>query len=115
MVVHECQNDDGKMDFNAKNFQYVTENFGTIMARAKNGDRLYLRSLSNDKPTEQPAKLEEDFPGLAMDFVLPERLKYVKEQLFSSVLRISGKVNMWLHYDVSFDIPLGCDPNLIAE
>ncbi|KAJ4153285.1 hypothetical protein LMH87_009780 [Akanthomyces muscarius] len=104
VVVHECQIETGKMDFNAKNFQYVTENFGNIMARAKNGDRLYLRSLSNDKPTEQPAKLEEDFPGLAMDFVLPEQLRYVKEQLFSSVLRVSGKVNMWLHYDVMANV-----------
>lgn len=89
------------MDFNGKNFRYVTEDFGTIMARASNGDMLYLRSLSSDKPAEQPAKLEEDFPGLAADFVLPEELAYVKEQLFSSVLRVSGRVNMWLHYDVS--------------
>lgn len=89
------------MDFNAKNFRYVTDGFGAIMARAKEGHRLYLRSLSNDKPAEQPAKLEEDFPGLAPDFVLPEQLSYVKDQLFSSVLRVSGRVNMWLHYDVS--------------
>ncbi|EGX89188.1 leucine carboxyl methyltransferase [Cordyceps militaris CM01] len=104
VVVHECQPDNGKMDFNAKNFQYVTSDFGTIMARAKNGDRLYLRSLSNDKPTEQPAKLEEDFPDLATEFVLPEQLSYVKKQLFSSVLRVSGRVNMWLHYDVMANV-----------
>ncbi len=103
------------MDFNAKNFRYVTDDFGNIMARAKNGDRLYLRSLSNDKPTEKPAKLEEDFPGLAADFILPEQLRYVKEQLFSSVLRVSGKVNMWLHYDVSFTVPFACGPSLIPR
>ncbi|KAJ6788551.1 hypothetical protein PWT90_06188 [Aphanocladium album] len=104
VVVHECQPENGKMDFNAKNFQYVTYDFGTIMSRAKNGDRLYLRSLSIDKPAEQPAKLEEDFPSLAADFTLPEQLKHVREQLFSSVLRVSGKVNMWLHYDVMANV-----------
>ncbi|KAJ3498723.1 hypothetical protein NLG97_g894 [Lecanicillium saksenae] len=104
VVVHECQLENGKMDFNAKNFQYVTDDFGAIMSRAKKGDRLYLRSLSNNKPTEQPAKLEEDFPGLSADFVLPEQLKHVREQVFSSVLRVSGKVNMWLHYDVMANV-----------
>ncbi|XWX00997.1 hypothetical protein V2A60_009022 [Cordyceps javanica] len=104
VVVHECQPGINIMDFNAKNFRYVTEDFGTAMAKAKKGDRLYLRSLSNDRPTEQPAKLEEDFPGLAADFVLPEELSYVREHLFSSVLRVSGQVNMWLHYDVMANV-----------
>lgn len=89
------------MDFNAKNFRYVTDGFGPVMQRVQAGDRLYLRSLSNDKPSELPAKLEDDFPKLACEFELPEQLQYVKKNMFSSVLRVSGRVNMWLHYDVS--------------
>ncbi|KAM3514848.1 hypothetical protein MY11210_001453 [Beauveria gryllotalpidicola] len=96
--------DDCTMDFTTKNFRYVTDDFGTILARASNGERLYLRSLSNEKPAEQPAKLEDDFPDLATDFVLPRQLDYVKKNLFSSVLRVSGKVNMWLHYDVMANV-----------
>lgn len=45
--------------------------------------------------------LFEDFPTLAPDFVLPPELSLVEENIFSSVLRVSGPVNMWLHYDVS--------------
>ncbi|KAM3485169.1 hypothetical protein MY3957_010006 [Beauveria namnaoensis] len=96
---HDCT-----MNFTTKNFRYVTEDFGTILARASNGERLYLRSLSNEKPAEQPAKLEDDFPDLAADFVLPRQLDYVKKKLFSSVLRVSGKINMWLHYDVMANV-----------
>lgn len=91
------------MDFNSKNFQYVTDAFGNIVDRIQNGSgRLYLRSLSHDKPAEAPADLGEDFPGLAGDFRLPDEVSFVRDNLFSSVLRISGRVNMWLHYDVSF-------------
>ena len=90
------------MDFTAKNFRYVTTEFGEFARRMAQGDRLYLRALSDEKPTEKPAVLEEDFPALAVDFVLPEELSLVKKNLFSSVLRLSGPVNMWLHYDVSW-------------
>jgi tRNA wybutosine-synthesizing protein 4 len=94
------------MDFNSKNFRYVTDSFGNIVERLQNGSsRLYLRSLSHDKPTESPANMSEDFPGLSGDFCLPEEVSFVRENLFSSVLRVSGRVNMWLHYDVSVPIP----------
>lgn len=89
------------MDFNTKNFSYVTEPFGRVMEKVQMGARLYLRALSRDKPSELPAKLENDFPRLAKDFCLPAELDYVKQHMFSSVLRVSGRVNMWLHYDVS--------------
>lgn len=92
------------MDFNSKNFRYVTEEFGKVMSRAEAGDRLYLRALSSDKPTEKPANIDEDFPALAKDFKLPLELAFVKQNLFSSVLRVSGRVNMWLHYDVSYTL-----------
>lgn len=71
------------------------------MHKLQSGARVYLRALSRDKPSELPAKLEEDFPCLAGDFTLPSEMAYVKDHLFSSVLRLSGRVNMWLHYDVS--------------
>lgn len=93
------------MDFTTKNFRYVTTEFGDFVRRIEKGDRLYLRALSTDKPTEKPAVLSDDFPSLATDFVLPPELALVGERLFSSVLRVSGPVNMWLHYDVS---PLTC-------
>ena len=98
--MHECERDTEKMDFNSKNFRYTTDSFGTVMAKMQNGGRMYLRSLSREKPSESPANLEQDFPSLAEEFRLPEELRYVSDNLFSSVLRISGKVNMWLHYDV---------------
>ncbi len=90
------------MDFTAKNFRYVTTEFGEFARRMAQGDRLYLRALSHEKPTEKTAMLSEDFPALAPDFVLPAQLSLVAENLFSSVLRLSGPVNMWLHYDVSW-------------
>jgi tRNA wybutosine-synthesizing protein 4 len=90
------------MDFTAKNFKYVTTGFGEFARRAEQGDKLYLRALSQEKPSEKPAVLADDFPGLAPDFVLPTQLSLVAENLFSSVLRMSGPVNMWLHYDVSW-------------
>ncbi len=89
------------MDFTAKNFRYVTTEFGDFARRAGQGDKLYLRALSQDKPSKKPAVLADDFPALAPDFVLPAQLSLVAENLFSSVLRMSGPVNMWLHYDVS--------------
>lgn len=70
------------------------------MDKIRDGGRLYLRSLSQEKPSELPAKLDEDFPNLSADFTLPPELEYVSKNLFSSILRISGRVNMWLHYDV---------------
>jgi tRNA wybutosine-synthesizing protein 4 len=101
IVVHECQSSTGKMDFNSKNFRYVTESFSAFMAKAARGEPVYLRALSEAKPTESPANFRDDFPTLADDFQLPEELGLIEDRMFSSVLRISGRANMWLHYDVS--------------
>jgi tRNA wybutosine-synthesizing protein 4 len=87
------------MDFNSKNFSYVVKDFASFMAEAEKGGKQYLRALSEEHPTNQPANLEVDFPTLASDFQLPPELLFVKQNVFSSVLRISGRVNMWLHYD----------------
>lgn len=88
------------MDFNSKNFSYVTCPFGSVVDKMRRGERLYLRSLSQTKPSESPALLEEDYPEIAGDFSLPPQLRLVRERQFSSVLRMAGRVNMWLHYDV---------------
>ncbi|KAI1815034.1 leucine carboxyl methyltransferase [Poronia punctata] len=102
VVVHEATT--SAMDFNAKNFRYVTQDFSSFIAEAERGAKQYLRALSEEHPSDEPANLERDFPGLAGDFQLPPELAFVTEHLFSSVLRISGRVNMWLHYDVMANV-----------
>ncbi|KAI0884806.1 LCM-domain-containing protein [Annulohypoxylon maeteangense] len=102
VVVHEANS--AKMDFNSKNFAYVTKSFGNTMQEIEKGHKLYLRALSEDHPTDQPANIKADFPQLAGDFQLPDALTFVKENEFSSVLRITGPVNMWLHYDVMANV-----------
>ncbi|KAI6345074.1 hypothetical protein MCOR14_008554, partial [Pyricularia oryzae] len=92
------------MDFNSKNFRYVNKRFGEFVQEIASGQKLYLRALSNDEPTARAANLQDDFPQLAKDFVLPSELEAVRENLFSSVLRMSGPVNMWLHYDVMANV-----------
>lgn len=62
---------------------------------------MYLRALSRSKPSDIPANLNDDFPFLAPDFRLPPELSFASDCLFSSILRLSGRANMWLHYDVS--------------
>lgn len=97
------------MDFNSKNFAYVTKKFGDMMNEIENGHKLYLRALSEDRPSDQPANIKADFPQLAADFQLPDALSFVAENEFSSVLRITGPVNMWLHYDVRESVvPIIC-------
>ncbi|KAK0706605.1 hypothetical protein B0T26DRAFT_743819 [Lasiosphaeria miniovina] len=102
VVVHEATTQ--AMDFAAKNFRYATAGFGEFARRVAHGERLYLRALSHDRPAEKPAALADDFPALAPDFALPPQLSAVADSLFSSVLRVSGPVNMWLHYDVMANV-----------
>lgn len=111
VVVHECHRDTERMDFNSKNFGYVRDSFKAVMAKMQAGRRLYLRSLSHEKPSEQAANIKDDFPKLAEDFILPPELAFVSRNLFSSVLRVSGKVNMWLHYDVRVSSPARQGPS----
>ncbi|GAO14875.1 hypothetical protein UVI_02007140 [Ustilaginoidea virens] len=100
VIIHDCIRDTDKLDFNTKNFNYKTEKFGIVMKRAAAGERIYLRALSHDKPADIATNIDNDFPGLAADFRLPGMMQCIRNCLFSSVLRVSGKVNMWLHYDV---------------
>ena len=102
IIVHEAN--DRQMDFLQKNFVYRQKSVATFFADISQGAQQYLRSLSEEKPSDKAAHLESDFPELAADFSLPAELEFVKENQHSSVLRISGPVNMWLHYDVRFSI-----------
>ncbi|KAH7311763.1 S-adenosyl-L-methionine-dependent methyltransferase [Stachybotrys elegans] len=104
VVVHECLEDTDGMDFNSKNFRYITQSFHNVMSRVQEGQRLYLRSLSQAQPSDSPANLGDDFPALAREFTLPPELEHVKDNHFSSILRVSGRVNMWLHYDVMANV-----------
>jgi tRNA wybutosine-synthesizing protein 4 len=59
------------MSFKVKNFAYTSKNFGDFLDQIDAGERLYLRSLSSDKPSEMAANIASDFPTIAMDFSLP--------------------------------------------
>lgn len=96
------------MNFQSKNFAYVTELFGTFLDEVHAGGNQYLRSISMEQPSKLPADLSRDFPGLQNDFRLPESMSLVRENEHSSPLRISGPVTMWLHYDVS-DVDIGTE------
>ncbi len=70
------------------------------------GQHSYLRALATRNPFKKPANLWRDFPALANDFTIPDALKQQMEwtgsieSIHSAVLRISGDVAIWLHYDV---------------
>lgn len=102
VTVHASK--DEMMDFQNKNFSYISQDFGSFIDDAQNGERVYLRSLSKDAPSEKPANLADDFPELAADFQLPDELAYVVSNAHSTPLRISGPVKMWLHYDVMANV-----------
>ncbi|WPH04407.1 Hypothetical protein R9X50_00729800 [Acrodontium crateriforme] len=103
VVVHAAPSS-GKMDFTKKNFDYVTKTFGSFIDEIQNGEKLYLRSVSKDAPTDRPTNLADDYPEIAADFELPGELIYVVENLHSSPLRIAGPITMWLHYDVMANV-----------
>ncbi|KAL1874680.1 tRNA methyltransferase ppm2 [Paecilomyces lecythidis] len=102
VVVHEAQTEN--MNFQTKNFSYITKAFGTFLDEVYAGGRQYLRSISAEKPTKMPANLAVDFPELKEDFRLPAQLSLVTENMHSSPLRVSGPVTMWLHYDVMANV-----------
>ncbi len=89
------------MDFRTKNFRYVTMAFSDFVQDVMTGGKLYLRALSALEPADKPAHLDRDFPSLSGDFILPPELALVSNTKHSEVLRLSGPVEMWLHYDVS--------------
>ena len=102
IVVHEAKTT--SMDFKSKNFSYTPKKFGGFLDQIEAGETLYLRSLSADKPADLPTNIATDFPSIAADFQLPPELVAVTDNMHSSPLRISGPVNMWLHYDVMANV-----------
>lgn len=98
IVIHECSSD--RMTFKDKNFLYVRKSVGDFLDGIAQGSQTYLRAVSASQPNKLPTKLEEDFPTIAADFILPDVLSSIKETYHSSPLRISGPVSLWLHYDV---------------
>ncbi|PGH33629.1 tRNA wybutosine-synthesizing protein 4 [[Emmonsia] crescens] len=102
VVVHEAKSEN--MNFQTKNFTYVTKEFGTFIDEIYDGSRQYLRSISSINPSERAANLAQDFPDLQGDFRLPPELSLVSENAHSSPLRLSGPVILWLHYDVMANV-----------
>ncbi|TGO61403.1 hypothetical protein BOTNAR_0129g00140 [Botryotinia narcissicola] len=102
VVVHEASSEN--MNFSSKNFAYVTKKFGDFLDEVEKGSKLYLRSLSAEKASELPADIVKDYPAISADFKLPPELASVMDNAHSSPLRISGPVNMWLHYDVMANV-----------
>lgn len=92
------------MDFQRRNFQYITQDFCTFIDGIEQGERWYLRALSQHEPSNKATTLADDFPEIAHDFQLPDELFYVSQNAHSSPLRVSGPVNMWLHYDVMANV-----------
>ena len=102
IMVHEAS--DKFMDFQTKNFKYAKKPFKIFVDEITGGSPQYLRSLSAENPAGNPANISVDFPELASSFGLPPQLDIVKQNMHSSVLRISGPVTMWLHYDVMANV-----------
>ncbi|MCJ1246499.1 tRNA methyltransferase ppm2 [Trapelia coarctata] len=102
VTVHES--DGQAMNFQRKNFRYVRKPFGKFIDDISAGKMQYLRSLSKDGPADTPANFTSDFESISEDFQVPVELSMVMENFHSSVLRISGPVAMWLHYDVMANV-----------
>jgi len=100
MIVHSAAS--STMNFLAKDFEYATIPFGELIDKIAAGERLYMRAISKD--TNKATSLEEDFPTIAKDFQVPPELVYITANMHSSVLRMSGPVNMWLHFDVQANV-----------
>ena len=103
IVVHEAPGE-SFLDFQLKNFRYVKKPFKDFVDEISQGSPQYLRSLSSENPAGKPANIHVDFPELASSFKLPPQLNIVQQRMHSSVLRISGPVTMWLHYDVMANV-----------
>ena len=102
VIVHEASNK--YMDFQFKNFKYAKKPFKDFADEITRGSPQYLRSLSSENSAGKVADISVDFPELASSFGLPPQLDIVKKKMHSSVLRVSGPVTMWLHYDVMANV-----------
>ena len=100
VVIHRAK--ERAMVFHSKerNFEYVTTSFADFMDAIAADGRQYFRALASSDH-KKPADFHRDFEEIAQDFTIPPELDLLKRNFHSSVLRISGPVAMWLHYDVS--------------
>jgi tRNA wybutosine-synthesizing protein 4 len=98
--VNVHQSESRAMNFQERNFRYVKRPFGEFIEDIASGKLQYLRSLSKSDPVNSTANFTSDFASISEDFSLPTPLQLVTNNFHSSVLRISGPVAMWLHYDV---------------
>lgn len=102
VVVHEAHS--RSMNFQRKDFAYVTKAFGSFVEEVYQGAHQYLRSISFANPGKEVANLGVDYPEIAEDFRLPAELGLVAETYHSSPLRITGNVAMWLHVDTMANV-----------
>lgn len=91
------------MLFESKNFEIQKQKFPDFIDAVGVGQRRYLRAVSF-KDKHKPANFYKDFEALASDFRIPIHLSITEKMQHSSVFRISGPVNMWLHYDTLSNI-----------
>jgi tRNA wybutosine-synthesizing protein 4 len=102
VVIHESQRK--SMNFQRKDFTYITKPFGIFLDEVYNGGHQYLRSTASSDPSKRVANLDLDFPEIAGDFRLPPELRLVADTYHSSPLRITGDVAMWLHVDTMANV-----------
>ena len=102
IVVHQAM--ERSMNFLKKNFVYRKKSMANFIDDITQGSPQYVRSLAAQDPSNKPANLADDFPELKGDFFLPHQLGLVSQNMHSSVLRISGPVDIWLHYDVMANV-----------
>ena len=95
--IHHAQED--TMLFESKNFVIKKNTFSELIDAIASGEKRYLRSVSSHD-RYKPADFVSDFEALASDFALTDRLHIPASQVHSKVFRVSGPINMWLHYDV---------------
>jgi tRNA wybutosine-synthesizing protein 5 len=70
------------------------------------GERLYLRSVATGPEASKTAShLEQVFPEIAADVVLPHGVVYDEQNYHSSVLRVASRdTELWTHYDVMHNL-----------
>lgn len=86
-----------------KNFSYKTCEFSIFSKLLERKEHVYLRALASQDTFKEAANFWKDFPEISEEFRIPEALDHVlqlKSKLHSSVLRVSGDVCIWIHYDV---------------
>lgn len=103
------QDDCGDLDFAGKNFEYVVEDFGEFLERARFSEGTerrmrfpcYYYRATNRKG--KAATLENSVEAIRDDFVLPTEILFQGvegAQAHSSVLRMcSPGIRVWIHYD----------------